>query len=294
MRARFDCRRLLVLCPKGLSRKWQDELDYRFGVQARIADAAELVEELRRARGSDRAFALICSMQGLRLRRSRDPHSEERSQSPQQRLAQLRDEAARDDPLVDLLVIDEAHHLRNPKTHLYHLGKSLAAVSAHRLLLSATPIHLGSRDLHTLLTLVDEGTFRAPGVVDDLVRLNAPLVRARDRLLDPGCDVPEILEALDEARRHVFLRDSAVLAAVREAVLGSERLDNARRARLAERLERANRLSNYINRTRRRDVEERRPVRDVRIACLEMDEPEREFYNVVQKIIGLRLQDGCR
>jgi SNF2 family DNA or RNA helicase len=83
LRARFDYRRLLALCPKSLCRTWQDELDYRFGVQARIADAAELVEELRRARGSDRAFALIYSMQGLRLRRSRDPRSDERSQSPQ-------------------------------------------------------------------------------------------------------------------------------------------------------------------------------------------------------------------
>ena len=72
LRARLDCDRLLVACPKTLCQKWQDELARRFGVEARIADAGALLAVLKRARDSGRGFALVCSMQGLRPPRGWD------------------------------------------------------------------------------------------------------------------------------------------------------------------------------------------------------------------------------
>jgi len=52
----------------------------------------------------------------------------------------------------DLVILDEAHHARNPATRRY---RSLAALCehAHLLLLSATPIHNARRDLVALLSL---------------------------------------------------------------------------------------------------------------------------------------------
>ena len=52
----------------------------------------------------------------------------------------------------DLVILDEAHHARNPATHRY---RSLAKLCehAHLLLLSATPIHNARRDLVALLAL---------------------------------------------------------------------------------------------------------------------------------------------
>ena len=51
-----------------------------------------------------------------------------------------------------LLIVDEAHHARNPRTRRYH---QLAKIAGRRpvLLLSATPIHNRSRDLSALLAL---------------------------------------------------------------------------------------------------------------------------------------------
>ena len=46
LRARFDFRRLVVVCPAMLREKWQAELRLRFGVDAQLVDAAGLVEEL--------------------------------------------------------------------------------------------------------------------------------------------------------------------------------------------------------------------------------------------------------
>jgi superfamily II DNA or RNA helicase len=53
---------------------------------------------------------------------------------------------------TDLLIVDEAHHFRNPSTHRY---VALTHLAAHTpiLLLSATPIHNRHRDLRHLLAL---------------------------------------------------------------------------------------------------------------------------------------------
>ena len=57
-------------------------------------------------------------------------------------------------PLVrfDLVIVDEAHHFRNPRTQRY---AALAALTrrANVLLLSATPIHNRRRDVHAVLAL---------------------------------------------------------------------------------------------------------------------------------------------
>jgi superfamily II DNA or RNA helicase len=52
----------------------------------------------------------------------------------------------------DLIVVDEAHHFRNPSTHRYAALRALATRTPI-LLLSATPIHNSTHDLRTLLAL---------------------------------------------------------------------------------------------------------------------------------------------
>src|SRR5205823_4508593 len=64
-------------------------------------------------------------------------------------------------PKFDLVIVDEAHHLRNPDTYL-HQGVRYFCDNAHAvLLLTATPVQLGSDDLFTLLNVL-----RADLVID--------------------------------------------------------------------------------------------------------------------------------
>lgn len=49
--ARFDCHRLLVICPKSLTEKWRVELWQKFSVDAKIVDAGELLGYLLRQSG---------------------------------------------------------------------------------------------------------------------------------------------------------------------------------------------------------------------------------------------------
>ena len=288
LRARLDCNRLLVACPKTLCQKWQDELAKRFGVEAQIADAPTLLQALRRATEPRRGFALVCSMQGLRPPRGwQDDESESQSTNGSARrdLARFLDEASDGEPLIDLLVVDEAHHMRNPETLLNRLGRLTTSVASHRLFLSATPIHLRNRDLHSLLAMVDPDTFEFESTLNDLIATNAPIIAARDLLLRAHVPVKEILERLDEARNHDVLSESKALSQIRHE-LSTSNLDRSKCSELAARLERVNQLANYVTRTRRRDVQQFRVVREPKAPVLEMSDDERLFYEEISEVVS--------
>ena len=142
LRTRYDFRKLLVLCPSVLRQKWQRELRTRFGVDAEILDAKGTLARLRRAGdGANPGFAIVASLQGLRPRRK---WRERRQADGASELARFLDSQEQSDPLIDMCVIDEAHHLRNRETMTSQLGRLTRAVSDYIVLLTATPIHLRS------------------------------------------------------------------------------------------------------------------------------------------------------
>ena len=275
LRARFESNRLLVVCPKTLCEKWRIELDRRFGVDARIVRAEELLHLLSERGSIGRGFAAIAGMQGLR-----PPSKRETGADTRRRLAQMLGAEADGEPLIDLLVVDEAHHMRNPNTLLNRLGRLLNAVSAHRVFLSATPIHLRSRDLHSLLRLIDPNTFEYESTVDELIRTNEPIIEARDLLLTSTASQNEIIECIDAARRFEVLANSRTLKLLRDD-LEKRPLDAPNRAEFATRLESVNQMANYMSRTRRREVEKLRIVREPKAPLLTMHEEERAFYEAV-------------
>ena len=287
LRARLDCDRLLVACPKTLCQKWQDELARRFGVEAQIADAATLLATLKRTHDTGRGYALICSMQGLRPPRGWNDDETEvdgRRGSARRELARFLDEAGDGEPLVDLLVVDEAHHMRNPETLLNRFGRLANSVASHRLFLSATPIHLRNRDLHSLLAMVDPDTFEFETTLNDLIATNAPIIAARDLLMSADGSVAEILERLEEAQSFEVLNESRALFQLRTELTRTN-LDRSKRSELAARLERVNQLANYVTRTRRRDVQEFRVIREPKVPVLEMCTEERLFYDEISQVV---------
>jgi len=173
LRSRFDTRRLLVLCPAMLRDKWRDELFLRFGISAEILQAKDVFSKLTISlhEGEYADFAIIGSFQGLRPNRDWDEEDTEENQGHASVLANFLAEHTDDEPLIDLLVIDEAHYMRNPQTMTAKLCRLLKQVSEHIVLLSATPIHLKNEDLYYLLNLIDEDTFDRPDVFDAMMYL---------------------------------------------------------------------------------------------------------------------------
>ena len=289
LRTRYDFRRLVVLCPAVLREKWQRELKNRFGVDAEILDARGTLNRLRQAANDETpSFAVIASLQGLRPRKRWRESTDGGAASELARFLLDREQA---DPLIDMCVVDEAHHLRNRETTTSQLARLARTVSDYIVLLTATPIHLRSNDLHELLRLVDEGMFDRGQSFTELLEANAPLVRARELVVggapSGATSLPEHLELeLRNADRNPLLQDNRQLKRLLDERVWTEDFSNpANVARVAERLDRLNLLGHTVTRTRRREVQEHRPERDVKAVPVEATPAEMEFYSNVTRLV---------
>ena len=288
-RARYDKRRLLVVCPAMLRVKWRDELEKRFGVQARIVSTTELLEALKRPRGSERGDAAwIISYQGARPPRRWQPGQKPPSgvASPAWQLAELLYSTTDEHELVDMVIFDEAHYMRNREAAAWRLGGLLRGVTDHQVMLSATPINLKNEDLYSLLTLLDPDHFAVPDDLERLMEANRALVGPRETALDLRSSAAEFIEALEVARLDPLLEHSAQLALILEDKPTDEQFANMRyRAELADSLERVNLLSHVVTRTRKRDIQTERIERRVSREAVAMSSVERELYDTVTDAI---------
>ena len=207
LRSRFDIRRVMVLCPAMLREKWQAELIRRFGIDAAILTPRDVNRYFREYRTGERLeYAMICSMQGFRPRKGW--YRDQDIRDPASMLARFIEEVKHQEPLLDLLIIDEAHYLRNPESMTSNLGRLLRDVSEHVILLTATPIHLKNTDLYQLLNIVDENTFNQPNVFDEILEANAPLIQARDAVLSKELHQEAFISMLEEAQSHPFFENN--------------------------------------------------------------------------------------
>ncbi len=286
LRSRYDSRRLMVLCPAMLREKWKLELQRRFGIAANIVDAEDTIHVLRDYRVGDISeFAIIASMQGLRPSKGWDDNDNDINNASS-KLARFLSENAHDEPLIDLLIMDEAHYLRNPESMTSKLGRLLRDVANHVVLLSATPIHLRNNELFQLLNLVDEDSFNQIHVFDDILEANAPLIRARDRLLRGNIDREEFINLLIEARSHILLKNNRQLQAILDTPPDDIALkNNAYRSELAHRLEGINLMGHAVTRTRKREVTEWRVIREAVPEMVDMTASEENFYNNVTDLV---------
>lgn len=292
LRSREDARRLLVVCPAMLQDKWRQELADRFGVDARKCSAQETVEVLAEAAGNPRAsFAIIASMQGLRSLADA-PDDDEDARSPATQLRRIVEDSAGDEPPVDMVVIDEAHYMRNPETQTARLGRLLRRMTENLVLLSATPVHLRNADLFHLLNLVDSDSFPHEWSFDHVLQQNAPLVQLRDLLLDARPDADAIRSALDALRGSEVARRSEALRHILSLPLDSGQLmAPASRLTLAEQIDRVNPITKVVTRTRKRDVHERRVVRQPIALSADMTPVEAEFYDQVTTAVRRYCRD---
>lgn len=282
LRSRFDLRRLLVLCPAILREKWRLELRNKIGVMAEVVNAAGLVRAL--ADLDPRGFSLICSLEGARPPSGWSDDPELRS--GQAELARLLRSRESDAPLLDLVIIDEAHYLRNPKSQTNELGHLFRPVAEHLLMLTATPIHNYNQDLFALLNLLDGDTFQRPDDLRLILDASRPLVAARDALLSSSPSAAEVHDLVERATMHPLLRGNRQLALVLERLVGDNCIaSHESRATLARMLELVNPLAYVITRTRKRDVKEWRVVREPVPEAVPMRPPERAFYQCVTDLV---------
>lgn len=285
LRARFDARRLLIIAPAVLREKWKDELSNRFGVNAEIVDAKELLQKLDSVREKPQtSFALIASMQGIRPPRD-FAKKDIKELNSAGKLARFFDDAEVEEPLLDMVVFDEAHYLRNRETQVNRLGRLIRPITQNLVMLSATPIQLRSTDLFNLLHLIDEDAFPFEYSFENSLIINAPVVRLRDLVLARPITLEEFKAHIDDAQAALWPHKNLQLEFLRNNLSEEVLVAPRGRSELAEQLDKINPLTKVITRTLKRDVHEMRVVRTPTVIRAEMHECERLFYNQVTEKI---------
>ena len=248
--------------------------------------AAELIDELKRNKHqTPEGKGFVCSLQGLRPPRGWTDPDNRRADAG---LARLLEDLTQAEPAIDLLIIDEAHYLRNPETQNATLGRLLREVSESVVLLSATPVNNKERDLFQLLRPVDPDTFAVEEVFPQVMVANEPLLKARRLALDPTASGASIQEQLRAAANHPLLSGNRQIAGLVARDLDDAYLaEKANRVDLANRVERVNLLRHTVNRTRKVEVQELKVVREPYSQFVEIDPDgqERDFYRRVTSAI---------
>jgi SNF2 family DNA or RNA helicase len=280
--ARFDCHRLLVICPLSLTQKWRQELWQKFSVDAKIVDAGELLEYLTRQSERPDGFALIASLSAVRPPKGWQEGNDRKAA----KLARLLTDLESQNPSIDCLIFDEAHHLRNADTASHAFARLAMEVADYKLLLSATPINLRSDDLRNLLRLLDPETFENASMFDALEAENRPLVAARELALNPKASFSDILDTVRSIPRGDILKiDRQLDNLISDLSKADPGEGKAHRNKIAAQLEEMSLLGSIVNRTRRRDVNDLKVERRVNHYKWKMQPAEADFYEEMSDIV---------
>ena len=132
-------RRLLVICPASIRKQWSLELEEKFNLPVQVLDA-KAYREARRSGQTPLGANAVVVMSHHYANRLRE---------------ELKTMA------WDLVVIDEAHKLRNAYRPSNRVGRGIrwATQDCRKLLLTATPLQNSLLELYGLSTLIDERLF---------------------------------------------------------------------------------------------------------------------------------------
>src|SRR5690606_16913229 len=171
-------RRVLVVAPNHLTVQWLVELLHKFHHMFTLMDG-ERATALRQEDPTRNPWArhdlVITSLELL------------------QRSAEHRADVADPEAAWDLVIVDEAHHLKGKRAS--EAAQGLAANAGGLLLLTATPMQLDPEEYHGLLTLIDPRTAPSQEAFAQRLQRQEALGQAV-RALEAGDDVEAALAEL--------------------------------------------------------------------------------------------------
>ncbi len=292
LQARRQARRLLVVCPKTLANKWEEELRVKFLIDARVVNFADLkkeVDELKRV-GPSHSFILIATYSGIRppkpeIELIKEPPDIEKNRSSKTIFLQELKNWPEDFPVFDLVVFDEAHYMRNSATTTFHLGKAISDSANAVLCVSATPVNNSNTDLHSLLQLIDEDFFETKGMFEELLNANKPAVQASNALARNPVDIELLQSAVMRMKESPFIKSSQLFENFLKMLETLNPEDQSQIAKCQDIAEKLNLIGNYINRTRRVQVHENRPIREATVLYVEYSKNEMALYRKILTIV---------
>ena len=275
---RGDLRNVLIVVPSNLRDKWRLEMRRRFDRDLPILTKQNFdtfIEDIEQ--GQDRNIVGIASMQSLRSYEQLD------------RLIEL-------SIRFDLLIIDEAHHMRNHGVLTNELGRTLISMADKSILLSATPVNMRSKDLFNLLNMLDEGNFPTEQTYLEQIEPNRVLNEVAAKLLSSNFPTSEellsLLKELDEMPYGPSVTGQPSFKRLVTIIQNLDRSDFASISEAKRLLADLSLLSTIFTRTRKVDVPQGRAVRDTRMINVKWTPEERTYYEILQKVLHQEALDN--
>lgn len=256
LQARTDIQRVLVICPKPLitERKWESEMK-RFDERFIPLDGEKLrycVNETNLDGVWPDQYAKAILPYSLLdedlLFGSRD--------GAKRRRKGLLDLSPF--PRFDLIIVDEAQHVRNPETYAHRCVRQFCEHADAAVFLTATPLEMSNKDLYVLLNLLrpdlvrDFHTFEVMTAPNPSI--NAAVALARSAREGWQVEARALLERAAETPWGVLtIQNDPVFSSAVETLQKPE-VTQANRVGCIRQIEQLHTLSGIINRTRRRDI----------------------------------------
>lgn len=161
-------------------------------------------------------------------------------------------------PRFDLVIVDEAHHIRNSDTYSHKAVRFFCDHAEAVVFLTATPIQMGSYDLFVLLNVLRPDLIIDQESFEHMAEPNPFINHAVDLARGQGAGwAAKAAEALDEAAAtswgRALLRNSPEFSRIRNQLSCGD-IPSGERVQSITDLEALHTFAGIINRTRRRDI----------------------------------------
>lgn len=284
MEARSSIQSVLIICPRPLvaERKWELEMkrfDENF-VQMDGRMLTEAINEMHRDQAWPERFSKMIvpySLFGEDIIEGTNSTSNKRKKKLG--LAEL-------NPILhfDLVIVDEAHNIRNSNTWAYKGVEIFCRNADAVVFLTATPLQNSNKDLYTLLNLlrpdvvIDSNTFETMAEPNGYINALLRIVRTQeegwqeagreqiDNILNTSWGRSVIQHNPDFEKIYVFLE--------KDEVTREEKVE------MLYKIESLHSFHELINRTRRRDIEDF-CIRRTQTVQVKMNSVQRDLYEAV-------------
>ncbi len=273
LKSRVSVERTLLVVPSRLRTKWQAEMDRRFGERFEIVTGrriAELRKGLERG-GELERFSWIVSIESAR------------SSDVTEFLEDV-------EPPLDIVVVDEAHRMRNPDRQQHRLGQALSRCAENMIFLTATPVQTGLDNLFRLLNILDRSEFQDGALFEEQCAANRPIIRAATAIRSNPPAVDAAVSALEELKDSPYTRrltQSDYFASLVERCRRAEPLDRDALVALQRDINELSLTGTIVSRTRKVEVIPDRTRRAPNVVAVRFTPTERAFYDSVAELCSV-------
>lgn len=248
-----DFESVLIICPKPLvaEHKWRSEMK-RFDENFTELDGTSLREAINEC---DKDGAWPAALRKTVLPYSLMTKELLNGKGRQKGLLDL------EEPIhFDLVIIDEAHHIRHSDTGAYKVARYFTDNADAVVMLTATPVQTDDDDLYTLLNtlrpdvILDKKTFKEMQEPNTEINAAARLIRHQaENWRSEAAD--HLSCAAQTSWGRSVIEDNPTYKKVMEQLKSAQSLDRTTRVGILQDVESLHSFAGMINRTRRQDIQ---------------------------------------